>query len=54
MCWCGRNHNTVAQRGGAMNGPIKHSVINWKFYDLRKDGQGENPPVEKKKPAVAK
>jgi len=38
-CWCGHDHDLVSQRGGAMNGPIKHWVINRKLYDLRKDGQ---------------
>jgi len=40
-CWCGKNHDTISQRGGVINGPIKHSVWNWKLYDLRKDGQGK-------------
>ena len=47
-CWCGKDHDLVSQRGGAMNSPIKHSVINWKLYDLRKDGQGK-AEVEKEK-----
>jgi len=46
-CWCGKNHNLVSQRGGALNGPIKHSVMNWKFYYLRKDGHGKEPELKK-------
>lgn len=42
-CWCGIDHNLASQRGGAENGPIKHWVMNWKLYDLRKDGQSEEP-----------
>lgn len=47
-CWCGQNHNTIAQRGDPRNGPIKHSVMNWKLYDLRKDGQGKEMEKERK------
>ncbi len=47
-CWCGKDHDTSAQRGGAQNGPIKHFVINRKLYDLRKDGQGKEGVDEQK------
>ena len=42
-CWCGRNHNTLAQRGDNRNSPVKHSVINWKFYELRMIDLGKDP-----------
>lgn len=53
-CWCGRDHDTMSQRGDLRNGPVKHWVINWKLYDLRKDGQGEELVLENKEPAGAK
>ena len=51
-CWCGKDHDLISQRGNIRNGPIKHSVINWKFYDLRKDDQGEERVMEKKQPSA--
>ena len=34
-CWCGKVH----PRGCALNGEVKHFVLNWKLYWLRKDGR---------------
>ena len=49
-CWCGKDHDLVSQRGDTRNGPIKHFVLNWKLYDLRKDGQGEEMVADEKNP----
>jgi len=43
LCWCGRDHTTIAQADDARNGPLKHSVLNWKLYELRMVDMGLDP-----------
>lgn len=42
-CWCGKDHDCLAERGDARNGPIRHGVINWKLYELRMIDRGLTP-----------
>jgi len=42
-CWCGKPH----PRGDARNGEVKHFVLNWKLYELRKDGQKKEAEEKK-------
>ena len=36
MCWCGKTH-----RDGGVNGRMRHSVLNWKLYEIRMVDKGE-------------
>jgi len=33
-CWCGKTHG----KGSRLNGELKHFVMSWKLYQIRKDG----------------
>jgi hypothetical protein len=52
-CWCGKNHNRLSDRGDKRDGVMKHSVLNWKMYELRMVDQGLNPfPEDGKRKSV--
>ena len=40
-CWCGQDHSLHSQHGDARNGKIKHWVMNWKLYEIRKADRPE-------------
>ena len=42
-CWCGRDHERLADKGDTRNGSVKHGVSNWKLYELRMVDQGKDP-----------
>jgi len=51
-CWCGRNHETISQRGDVRNSSMTHGVFNWKLYELRMVDQGGDPFGENGKEMV--
>ena len=45
-CWCGQDHSLQSQHGeDARNGKIKHWVMNWKLYQIRKADLEERTEV---------
>lgn len=51
-CWCGKNHD----KSDAINGKMKHFVLNWQLYRMRKEdiqrGNGKEGEVQVLLPAL--